>query len=242
MVVQKISHPTLSATNLSWADSPRYWALNSSVLDKVPAVLILRNTRFSGNGGSIQTGSRYLYRDAPLQSMVRTAYGVYGVRAIFPDDMPKEHYDVMLTLPAHGLEKLQAILKNNFGLTAHHEKRNAEVFYLRVANENAPGIKISKGGNQYWSGMSSASFTEETITNIPFSNMLGFIEENLNKPTIDQTGFKGKYEVHLKWPRSGSNTPEQEVEAFRQAMLDQLGIEAVPGNEPTDMLIVEKTP
>ncbi len=33
LVVEKTSHPKLSATDLSWADDPRYWELNSQTID-----------------------------------------------------------------------------------------------------------------------------------------------------------------------------------------------------------------
>jgi uncharacterized protein (TIGR03435 family) len=75
------------------------------------------------------------------------------------------------------------------------------------------------------------------MTNIPFGNMLGFFEGRLKKPIVDQTALKGSYDVHFKWRWDDSSS---EAEVFKQALLDQLGLELVPGRESVEMLVVEK--
>ena len=91
VVVEKISHTTLSATDLSWADDPQYWKPNSRVLEKVPPVFILRPTRLANQGASIQTGQRFLAIDASVQDLLATAYSAQETRMIFPQDMPTDH-------------------------------------------------------------------------------------------------------------------------------------------------------
>ena len=56
-------------------------------------------------------------------------------------------------------------------------------------------------------------------------------------PVVDQTGLKGNYDVRLDWQTDYSTAGK---EKFRQAVLDQLGLELVATNLPIEMLIVEK--
>jgi uncharacterized protein (TIGR03435 family) len=47
----------------------------------------------------------------------------------------------------------------------------------------------------------------------------------------------GPYDVDLKWkPKLG----QSDQDALRQALLDQLGLQLVPGREMVEMLVVEK--
>ena len=237
VVVEKNVHPKLSATNLAWVDDPRYWELNSRVLDKLPPVLILRVTKFPNSGGNIQTGWKYLYKNSSLKWIIATAYDFSETRSVFKDALPEDKFDLLLTLPNKPKEALREKLKSHFGILAHREKLPTDVFYLRVKNQNVAGIKPAKGGNQMWSGNSSANSVEEKATDIPFRNMYGFFEGRLNKPIIDQTGLKGSFDIHLKWQWDNSTS---ETESFKQALLDQLGLELVPSREQIEMLVVER--
>lgn len=146
-IVEKVAHPKLSSTDLSWANDPRYWEPNSRVLEKIPPVLILRTTKFPNDTVNIQASYRMMYKNSSIQTLISAAYGSDQFRTVVPDNLPQEHFDLMLTLPAHSREALQEEIKKQFGLIAHREKRQADVFYLKVNNPNAPGIALSKGGN-----------------------------------------------------------------------------------------------
>ena len=135
IVIEKNSHPELSATNLSWADDPRYWATDSRVLNQLPpGVFIFRPTRFPNTGGGVWAGNRMLVMNFSVNDLVGDAYGMGYTRTLFPPDMPKERFDVMSTVTGGSGELLKNELKKRFGLTAHRETREIEVLLLKVAN------------------------------------------------------------------------------------------------------------
>jgi uncharacterized protein (TIGR03435 family) len=54
---------------------------------------------------------------------------------------------------------------------------------------------------------------------------------------IDRTGLAGRFDVDLKWDEQVEG---QNPDAFKQVLLDQLGLELVPSRESVEMLVVEK--
>ncbi len=237
VAVEKIAHHKPSAANLAWADDPQYWELNSQVLDKLPPVEILRPTRFPNTGGSVSLGDaaghlKMLKINIREEDLVMTAYGYNRCHTVLPPNLPREGYDFMFTLPEDYHDRLKAEFKAKFGLTAHVERRMVDVWRLRVAG-NASSLKVHQGPNSSWIGSQYGA----KIQGFSVRNSIGWLEETFDRPVIDETGLTGSYDVDLNWrPAHG----QSEVDAFRQALLDQLGLELVPDRRLTDMLVVER--
>ena len=134
-IVLEVAQAKPSISDLSWADNPRYWEMNSDAFKDVPDVLILRPTQFPNeryvhfdglpDGGSLMSvDDKIIARDMPIQWMIAEAYDFSKYRQIlFPKNLPQERFDLMLTIPDHPKEVLQAELKRKFGLVAHRETR-----------------------------------------------------------------------------------------------------------------------
>jgi len=237
VVVEKAVHPRLSATDLSWADNPKYWEVNSEVLDQLPPVFILRPTKLP-YGGSMMNGSAHQYktmaRKCDLKWLVTAAYdGFSEQRCVFPSDLPGENYDFMFTLPEDFHVKLKAELYSRFGLTAHVERRTVDVWLLQVKTPGAPGLRISDNSRNDWMGGQYGA----KIHGHQISSLIGWLEGNFGRPVIDQTGLTEHFDLDLNWqPRPG----QSEADALRHMLLNQLGLELVPSREPVEMLVVEK--
>ena len=69
------------------------------------------------------------------------------------------------------------------------------------------------------------------------SDFAQYCEAEWQMPVLDVTGVTNRFDIDFSWKskRDGS----QKV-AFKQAMLDQLGLEFVPTNAPVEMLVVER--
>jgi RNA polymerase sigma factor (sigma-70 family) len=134
-VALKVANAKPSTNDVSWADNPSYWEMNSDAFKKVPDVLILRPTQFPNeryvhfdglpDGGSLMSvNDKVIARDMPIQWIIAKAYDFITYRQIvFPENLPQERFDLMLTVPDHSKEALQAELKRKFGLVAHRETR-----------------------------------------------------------------------------------------------------------------------
>jgi uncharacterized protein (TIGR03435 family) len=231
MVVEKVVHPKLSATDLSWAEDPKYWERNSAVLAKNPPVFILRPTRFPQSGGGVQMGKRMMFINTSLGGLIDAAYGFSEQRTIFPANMPGDAYDLMFTLPQDPHERLKQEIAGRFGYTAHKEERVTDVLLLKVKTAGAPGLKPSstQDGNQFW----SSSDEETIIQNHKINAVRGMAESKCGLPVLDRTGLNGNYDVALHG-RMGTRRE------FERLVADQLGLELVPSREPVEMLVVEK--
>ena len=236
VIVEKVIHPKSSSTDISWADDPQYWKPDSRVLEKIPPVFILRPMRFANQGGSVQVGNRYMAKSVPVKELLEIAYTCPESRTIFPEDVPSERFDLMLTVPNHPREMLQDEIKKRFGLTAHRETRVEDVLILKVSNPNASGIKVSAGLtglDSSWMGLDH----ETTIKNERFDGFAASIENQLNIPVLNQTGLDKRYDIHINWQAQAG---ESAKDAFKRALVDQLGLELVPSRAPVEMLVVEK--
>ena len=236
VVVKEVAHAKLSATDPSWADDPKYWESDSRVLEKLPAgVFILRPTRFPRDGGGVGVNDRTLRKNVAIQELIANAYKFSDVRILFPDHLPQDRYDLLVTPPLPSGRTLKDEIQRRFGLVAHTEVRNTEVLLLRVNHTGGPGLRVSSQGL----GSSMASPHEITIHHQQFDGFASSLEWRFRKPVIDQTGLNQDYDIHIQWQARPGQTDR---EAFRQALLDQLGLELVPANQPLEMLVVEKAP
>jgi uncharacterized protein (TIGR03435 family) len=239
MVVEKATHPKLSATDLSWADDPKYWKMDSRVIDKLPPVFILRPTHFPNGGGSMMFGGanghyKRMGINVDEKWLVEVAYnGFSEQRCIFPLEMPDDHYDLMFTLPEDFQNRLKDEVKSRFGLTAHVERRTVDVLLLQVKIPDAPGLKNSDGSSQGW----NSSQYWAKIHGQQISGLIDWLENSFDKPIINRTGLTKNYDMDLDWkPQAG----QSETDALQQTLLNQLGLELVPSREPIEMLVVEK--
>jgi len=297
VAVRTMARPSLTS-NPSWANDSKYWRSDTRVLDKNPPAFILRPTRFSYSGNASLSGpkgEKLMTMNVGIQSLLADAYSASANRMVLPDNLPKEHFDLMLTLPDNPRGMLQQELKRRFGLTAHRETRDTDVLVLKVRNPNASGLRLSASANnggggtplpagrvaQLLSGSAnnggglsaivnnggggSSSFTfnsgtfssgsannggggssssssgggaqEITMKNQEFSGFADSLEGRFGKPVINQTDLNGRYDIHLQWK---SQPGESDNEGFKQALLDQLGLELVPATRPIEKLVVEK--
>jgi len=161
VVVVKAATSKSLTSNPSWADDPAAWITDMRALQKHPPVFILRPTRFANQaGGMTMSGGKqpvWMAKDANVSTLLADAFGTDISRMAVPDDLPPEHYDLLLTLKDKPLETLQAELKRRFGLTAHTESRDTEVLRLQVANPNAPGLKLASADTKGGGGSYSSS-------------------------------------------------------------------------------------
>ena len=239
VVVEKSSHPKLSSTDLSWADNPKYWEVNSEVIEKLPPVFILRPTKLPW-GGSMVLGSsnthqdKHMARKCDLKWLVASAYGGYSEqRCVFPADLPDDLFDMMFTQPEDYQNRMKTELKTRFGLTAHVERQTVDVWLLQVKVPDVAGLKKSDGTHNDWIGSQYGA----KIHGQSISGLIGWLEGTFGKPVIDQTGLTEHFDLDLNWqPRPG----QSEADALRQVLLNRLGLELVPSREPVEMLIVEK--
>jgi len=137
-------------------------------------------------------------------------------------------------VPGNAQKQLQAAIQKQLGLVVRREQQDQDVLLIKLRRAGAPGLKASVGaGKRSRSGSSSGKFSAE---NSPISALASHLEQSLKRLVIDQTGLNGRYNFTFD-DRVLQSGPELE-----RTLLDEFGLELVPGREPVEMLVVEKAP
>ena len=220
------------------------WRVPNPDHDHAPFLVEILPTKFPDSVDSLNHGSHgdnWIGIGRQVRDIVRVAYGCRPGRIFFADTEPRERYDFISTLPQASGAALQAELKRKLGFVGHRETRDTDVLVLKVRKSNAPGLKPPT----FFGHSDGCSRGHYYCDNAPLSSNSGyypgitrFLEEYFEMPVIDQTGLTQNYHIDLKWNERWGQDPNHD--ALKQAMLDQLGLELVPGREPVEMLVVEK--
>ena len=171
---------------------------------------------------------------------VRTAYWwAYRTtpgRIVMPQELAQTRYNITLETDQHDREGLypglQQVLARQFGLSARWEKRETNAYVLTSVAETSPGLRPPEGALQF---MKLDNRAGSSCRSSRLQCLIIDLEDNLNLPVIDQTGFDGSYDWDLEW--DSDSAPQSILEAVR----DQLGLDLSPGRQTVDMLVLEKT-
>jgi len=226
----------------SYRGSWRHLGLNSDEVERAAPQVRVMPTRFTGNAGDLAEtpfGDKWGGVNVGVGAMVSAAYNWPAARIIYPKGQPQGRYDFIANVTQNPMQALQRELKSTLGITARRETHDTDVLYLRVRRPKAAGLMPAIPGENDWHGDGHYVCDNRALSydSPPYMGLSRFLEQALRKPIIDQTGLTDHYHIDLKWdPRA-----RDQAGAIKQAMLDQLGLELVPGHEPVEMLIVEKS-
>lgn len=217
---------------------------DSRVLDRQPPqVRILPSKlRYAARGTSDDRAgnNKLMGTGVSAETVVQVAYGFSSsVRTIVPAGFPQGKYDYIASLPNGNEKALQQEVRRMFGLVARHETRDTDLLLLKVRNPNAPGLKPSRGWNPQDGTSTNFRRGQWSCRHALLSMLADYLENSLGIPVVDKTGLTDRFDIDLKLNESNFQHPDPQN--LKSAVLDQLGLELVPGREPVEMLVVEKT-
>lgn len=201
-------------------------------------------TKFSEDGGGVESNDRVLGIAQPIKEIVQAAYMKDRFRIVISSDLPEGKYDYIANLPdgAGSGKALQEELKRKLHVVGRLEQRETDVLVLKVVNSHVDGFKpansLRRSMQQPKSAAIMSGFGLFAGFDQPISTLVPFLESRFKIPVIDQTGLPKHYDFNLTWDekdRDHLNSAD-----LQQALLNQLGLELVPGREPIEMLVVEK--
>jgi len=206
------------------------------VLEQAPPQVTIFPAKFlkSGGGGWAAEGGRVLGISAGIIDMLEAAYATQA-RMVFTTELPQDKYDFIANLPTGTAQVLQTEIKRRFGLVGRLETIETNVLVLTVKYPNAQGLKPNRTRVR---SMLNPQFGEYSCINQPISGLTYFLELYLGTPIVDRTGLEGGFDMDVKW--NDTDKANRNVDGLKQALMDQLGLELVPGSEPVEMLVVEK--
>ena len=151
-----------------------------------------------------------------------------GIRTKVSAPVPGGEYDFICNLTDGASNALARALAVKFGLRASLQIVQTNDLVLSIRNPDAPALQRSK----------KVSGTKHHRLP-PIQKLIEQIDDNFNLSVIDQTGLADNSNLDLTWHLPPLKTS---LEAFNQALFDQLGMELTPKSQPIQMLVIEKAP
>ncbi|WP_158822916.1 TIGR03435 family protein [Granulicella sp. S156] len=203
-----------------------------------------------GSSGFHTMGHRLFIENQTMNSLIAFAYAVHPKQIVdAPDWFTKDHFDIKGVPDIEGQpnlqqqqEMLQKLLNDRFKLKFHRDKRDLSIFAMTVAkggpklavSKSDPGSLLDQTGNgngaqQTW------KFTNNSMAD--FAQLLGYF---LDRPVVNETALKGKFDFALEWTVDGSlnNDPKAPPGLFT-AIQEQLGLKVEGTRGPADVLVIE---
>ncbi len=230
----------------------------------------------SGDAGvSVETapGGRFTATNISLRSLLRLAYGLgdeqiaggpswmnrdgFDVRAVAATELPPMTgpFGAGGALP----ELLKSLLADRFGLTAHPETREADIYLLVVAREDARlGDALQRSAIDCAAlfaqrrpdapspscGMRIAPGTIR-LAGVPIAQLASALSAIVRRPVVDRTGLAGTYDLELHWqmpPPPSANAPPAAAPdgpTLATALQDAAGLRLEKTRAPQQVLVVD---
>ena len=207
-----------------------------------PAVSI-RPTKFDSNMFVILGSygkTLGIYR--PFREVLSRAYDISPCCIVPLTPLPRGNFDFIVSGQNPPKNALQMEIKSKYGLVGRRETREMDVMLLRVRRPNATGLIPSAVPGPSLSFWSAGHLRR---SNGPIRFFVNDIQQYLQIPVVDQTGLTGRYNYDIKWDDQlnwddAGQWYYANTNGMKQAVLDQLGLELVPGRAPVEVLVVEK--
>ena len=221
---------------------PYSWQIRNAnwrMLDRLPQQVKIVPTIFPPSDGYTGNNGRMQGTGLSLRTLLPAAYNISRYRMVLDTELPEQNYDFIANLREGNDVALQREIKKQFHLVGKTETRETDVLLLTIKRRNAPGLKSPAAAHSQNSNINNgAGFYK--CSNAPFAFFAGELEYYFEIPVVDRTGIEGRFDIDLKWDEP--DRQHRNPEAFKQVLLDQLGLELVPGRESIELLVVEKSP
>jgi uncharacterized protein (TIGR03435 family) len=224
-------------------------------------VATIKATDPSHPGGGFTLQGRHLVaRNFTVEGLITLAYNLHPTQVTGgPDWLKTDHYDLDV-LPDHeGLPSLEQargivrkLLTDRFALKFHYDKKDLSVYVLTVVKT---GPKFSKSTSDPSSppglgGPPGRLF----VRNASMDEVAMVMQGTLDRPVVDQTGLKDRYDFQLRWtpdesqyggrippPNSGDNgaANADAPPPLFTAIQEQVGLKLDAMKAPVKVMVIE---
>ncbi len=195
-------------------------------------------------------GRHIVIRNKTVEAMLRLAYGVQKSQIVgAPEWVGTERFDVDGVPDVDGQPSMkqfqglvQKVLVGRFGLKSHLEQREMPVFALAVAKDG-PKMAASKGdpnGLADNEGMGGNGRQIRKFTNVSMSDLALMLQPHVDRPVVDRTGLKGRYDFKLQWTVDEAQATDADAPpGLFTAIQEQIGLKLEPAKAPVDVLVID---
>jgi uncharacterized protein (TIGR03435 family) len=204
-------------------------------------------------------GRNFTTHNISLTGLMKFAYGVHGKQIVGgPDWMDKDTYDIAAVPDGEGQPNdkqwkgmLQKLIVDRYKVKFHHETRELPVFALAIAKDGPKNLAENTSGGSlpgmFFRGTPGGIMLP--ANNATMKDFTGLLQEVvLDKPVVDQTGLKGRYDFTLKWAPDESQfgghvpPPSEATDAppsLFTAVQEQIGMKIDSTKAMVDVLVID---
>lgn len=191
--------------------------------------------------------------DCPVKTLITAAWSLAPWELDItkaPAWISSDHFDINAKAPsptsARGLTNmLGPLLEDRFRLKRHREKRQLPVYFLTAAKS---GVKLSAtkagGCTPYGLGLGMEG------RGVPMASLVSHLTALLGRPVIDNTGFTGIFDLHLKFARDSSlafgGLPDRGGQPAETGgwpniftAIRNVGLNITPDKGPVDVFVID---
>jgi uncharacterized protein (TIGR03435 family) len=140
-------------------------------------------------------------------------------------------------------EMMQKILTERFSLKLHHEQQVMPVFALTVARGGqklAPNTSDPNGWMDQQNSVSNGRDVE-ALKNTSMADLALILQFRVDRPVVDETGLKGRYDFKLQWTTDETREPTPDAPpGLFTAIQEQIGLKLKPTKAPADVLVIDQ--
>ena len=197
------------------------------------------------------SGRQVFIENQSLSKLISFAYAVHQSQIVdAPSWVAHDRFDIRGVPDVPGYPDLkqyqmmvQKLLTDRFHLQFRRDQRELTVYAITVLKS---GSKITKSAgdpdglpDQTGYGKGGAQIMK--FTNNTMSDLALCMQEYLDKPVLDNTGLKGRYDFTLTWtPDMTAVSDTSTAPGVFTAFQEQLGLKLQLTKEPTGVLVVER--
>lgn len=207
-------------------------------------------------------GTHFMTFNTNLNDLIALAYGVHskqiiGAPAWFGTDL----YDIDGVPDAGGRPNLkqmgimvQKLLADRCQLKFHHETKELSVYAISVASGGPKMTKTTSGPSDQ-QGFMFRGLGDLIVRNMSMADFASWMQSGvMDKPVVDQTGLKDRYDFQLKWTPDDSQfaqfrgavniTPPTTTDpnappSLYTASQEQLGLKFEATKAPDEVIVID---
>ena len=201
-----------------------------------------------GSQGFHTEGASLFYENETLKDLVTFAYGVHPKQIVnAPAWFEKDRFDVHGHADAPGepngpqqSEMTQKLLAERFGLKVHHDKREMPALSLTVVDAKKLTPNTSGNGLPDQTGYGSGGAEAWQMTNNSMDEFAQFLGGMQERPVVNETGLKGRYDFKLNWLRDAGVSPNHsDLPSLPTALQEQAGLSVKRVQTKVDVLVID---
>lgn len=200
----------------------------------------------------------FIEKSYTLKLLIAAAYELNpGEISGGPAWIDSDHFDILARTPGtvqpnhdEQMRMLRRLLVDRFKLSSHRQQKIFSIYELETDN-GGPKLKPSTAAADTPPALISTVYPRHILLPARNATMADFVSilqrAILDRPVVDKTGLKGRYDFDLQWAPDESQfggavpvaPPDASSPPFFTAVREQLGLRLVATRGPADALVID---